>query len=159
MFIVHQYLGSHRILNSPPLLCFPAPSHITDKGTFSFSLTILICAHVCSVTQSCLSHCDPMDCILLNSSAHGIFQARILEQVAVSYGRDTSRARDRICISLLLFHWQDSLPLTPPGKPVFSFSCPFQKLALGSCIILSPAPIVLFSRIHFLPIGMKLSFW
>ena len=31
------------------------------------------------VTQSCPAICDPMDCSLLRSSVHGIFQARVLE--------------------------------------------------------------------------------
>ena len=31
------------------------------------------------VAQSCLTHCDPMDCNLPGSSVHGIFQARVLE--------------------------------------------------------------------------------
>ena len=39
----------------------------------------------CSVTQSCLTLCDPMDCSPPGSSVHGIFQARIL--VATSYSR------------------------------------------------------------------------
>ena len=33
---------------------------------------------MCSVSQSCPTLCDPMDCSSLGSSAHGIFQARIL---------------------------------------------------------------------------------
>ena len=35
------------------------------------------------VTQSCLALCDPMDCSLPGSSIHGIFQASVLEWVAV----------------------------------------------------------------------------
>ena len=35
------------------------------------------------VTQSCLTLCDPMECSLPGSSVHGIFQARILEWVAI----------------------------------------------------------------------------
>ena len=31
--------------------------------------------------------CDPMDCSLPGSSVHGVFQARILEWVAISYSR------------------------------------------------------------------------
>ena len=31
------------------------------------------------VTQSCPTLGDPMDCSLLDSSVHGIFQARVLE--------------------------------------------------------------------------------
>ena len=37
------------------------------------------------VTQSYLTLCDPMDCSLPGSSVHGIFQARILEWVAISF--------------------------------------------------------------------------
>ena len=44
---------------------------------------------VCPVAQSCLT-LDSMDCSLPGSSAHGIFQARILEWVAVSYSRGSS---------------------------------------------------------------------
>ena len=36
------------------------------------------------VTQSCLTPSDPMDCSLSGSSIHGIFQARVLEWVAIS---------------------------------------------------------------------------
>ena len=39
----------------------------------------------CSVTQSCLTLCDSMDCSPPGSSVHGISQRRILEQVAISY--------------------------------------------------------------------------
>ena len=42
---------------------------------------------MCSVAQSCLTLCDPMDCNLPGSSGHGIFQARILEPVAISSSR------------------------------------------------------------------------
>ena len=43
----------------------------------------------CSVTTSCLTllFCDPMDCSLPGSSVRRIFQARILERVAVSFSR------------------------------------------------------------------------
>ena len=44
-------------------------------------------ACVCSVAQSRLMLCDPMDCSLPGSSAHGNFQARILESVATSYSK------------------------------------------------------------------------
>ena len=37
------------------------------------------CCCCCSVTKSCLTLCDPMDCSTPGSSVHGISQARILE--------------------------------------------------------------------------------
>ena len=40
------------------------------------------------VAQSCLTLCDPMDCSLPGSSVHGIFQASVLEWVAISSSRD-----------------------------------------------------------------------
>ena len=46
------------------------------------------------VTQSCPSLRDPMDCSLPGSSVHGIFQARVLEWVAISFSRGSSRRRD-----------------------------------------------------------------
>ena len=42
------------------------------------------------VTQSCPTLCDPVDCSLLGSSVHGIFQARVLEWVAISFSRGPS---------------------------------------------------------------------
>ena len=38
---------------------------------------------LCSVAQSCLTLCDPMDCSPPCSAVHGILQARILEGVAI----------------------------------------------------------------------------
>ena len=37
------------------------------------------------VAQLCPSLCDPMDCSLPGSSIHGIFQARVLEWVAIAF--------------------------------------------------------------------------
>ena len=42
----------------------------------------------CSVAQLCLTLYDHMDCSLPGSSVHGIFQARILEWIAISSFRD-----------------------------------------------------------------------
>ena len=46
------------------------------------------------VAQSCPTLCDPMDCSPPGSSVHGIFQARILEWVAISFSRGSSPPRD-----------------------------------------------------------------
>ena len=37
------------------------------------------------VTQLCLTLSDPVDCSLPGSSVHGIFQARVLEWVAIAF--------------------------------------------------------------------------
>ena len=51
------------------------------------------------VAQSCLTLCDPMDCSLTGFSVHGIFQARVLEWVAISFSRGSSWPRDRTWVS------------------------------------------------------------
>ena len=45
------------------------------------------------VTQSCLTLCNPIDYSLPGSSVHGIFQAGILEWVAVPFFRRSSPPR------------------------------------------------------------------
>ena len=51
------------------------------------------------VVQSYPTLCDPMECSLLGSSVHGILQARILEEVAVSFSRGSSQPRDQTWVS------------------------------------------------------------
>ena len=46
------------------------------------------------VAQSCPTLCYPMDCSLPGSSVHGIFQARVLEWVAIAFSRGSSSPRD-----------------------------------------------------------------
>ena len=51
------------------------------------------------VAQSCLTLCNPMDFSLPGSSIQGVFQARILEWVAISLSKWSSRPRDRTWVS------------------------------------------------------------
>ena len=70
-----------------------------------------ICALcVCSVTQLCSTLCDPMECSLPDSSVHGILQARILEWVAMTSSRGSSRSKDL----LHLLHKQAPFFTTTP---------------------------------------------
>ena len=72
---------------------------------------------VCLVPQS-LTLCGPMNCSPSSSSIRGIFQARILEWVAISSSRRSFRPRDQTSISCSLLHWQvGSLPLSHVGSP------------------------------------------
>ena len=79
------------------------------------------CVCMCLVAQLCPTFYSTMNCSLPGSSVHGIFQARILELVAISYSRGSSWPRDRTGL-LCLLHWQEnSLPLVPPRKPLRSW--------------------------------------
>ena len=48
----------------------------------------------CEVAQSCPTLCNPMGCSLPGSSIHGIFQARVVEGIAISFFRGSSWPRD-----------------------------------------------------------------
>ena len=62
----------------PTYLRFPPMDSTTDH---------VVLWYLCSVTQSYLTLCDPMDCSPPGSSVHGIFQARLLEWVAISFSK------------------------------------------------------------------------
>ena len=66
------------------------------------------------VTQLCLTLCNPMDCSLPGSSIHGIFQARILEWVAISFSRRSSQPRDWTQVSRI--EGGHALPFALPGE-------------------------------------------
>ena len=54
------------------------------------------------MSLSCVRLCDPMDCSLPGSSAHGIFQAVVLEWIAISFSRGSSQPRDRTLVSRIV---------------------------------------------------------
>ena len=73
-----------------------------------------VCAHIssCAHANSCLTLCNPMDYSPPGSSDHGISQTRILEWVAISSSKESSRPRDQThisCVSCIgrwiLYHW------------------------------------------------------
>ena len=61
------------------------------------------------VTQSRPTLRVPMDCSLPGSSIHGIFQARILEWVAISFSRGSSQPRDQTWVAFI--NWATKLYL------------------------------------------------
>ena len=74
------------------------------------------------VAQSCPTLCDPMDHSPPGSWVHGIFQARILESVAISSSRGSFWPRDPTCVSCIgrriLYHcaaWKATLRYSIPG--------------------------------------------
>ena len=85
------------------VFCLRPPSSVTIFITAVKSELFLekydVCVCVCSVTQLCPSVCDRMDCSLPGSSVHGIYQARLLEWVAMPSSRGSSWPRDQTCVS------------------------------------------------------------
>ena len=54
---------------------------------------------MCMMCAKLLPFCDSIDCNLLDSMAHGILQARILEKVAMHSSRESSQPRNGTPIS------------------------------------------------------------
>ena len=63
------------------------------------------------VIQLCPTLCDSMNCSLPGSSIHCIFQARVLEWVAISFSKGSSQSRDQTQISCTA---TGALPSEPP---------------------------------------------
>ena len=75
----------------------------------------------CMYAPSCLTLWDPMDCSLPSSPVHGIFQARILKWVVISFSRGIFPIQGSNPRPQRLLRWQaDSLPLS---HPVFYYLC------------------------------------
>ena len=83
-------------------LPFPSPGGLPKPGIKSVSPALaggfFTTKGEGEVAQSCLTLWDPMDCSLPGSSVHGLFQARVLEWVAISFSRGSSRPKDRIWV-------------------------------------------------------------
>ena len=73
---------------------------------YTMGTLLLFC---CLVAKLCPSLCDPMDSSPPGSSVRGIFQARILEWVAISFSRGSSWPRDWTVVLLhprwILYRW------------------------------------------------------
>ena len=54
------------------------------------------------VSRSCPTLCDTIDCSLPGSSVRGIFQAIVLEWIAISFSRGSSQPRARTRVSLIV---------------------------------------------------------
>ena len=86
------------------LLCHRLIDHRCMGLSLGFlSCSIDLCFCFCAsggglVAKSCLT-CDPMNCSLPGSSVHRTSQARILEWVAISFSRGSSRHSNRTSVS------------------------------------------------------------
>ena len=88
------------------------------------------CAHASSGAQSCPILCKPIDSSPPGSSNHGIFQARVLEWVAISFSRGSCWPRDQTCLSCISWMQRDSLSLSHWGSPLLEYK--FLKIFFGN---------------------------
>ena len=83
--------------------------------------------------QQCPTLSDPVDCRPSGSSISGIFQARILEWVAISSSRESCQPRDRAHVSCVPCIGRQILYNAPPGKPQWLTRA--LKVWLWNCIV------------------------
>ena len=75
-------------------------------------------------TKLCTTLCSSMGYSLPGLSIHGIFQAKILEWVAISFSRGSSQPRNRTHVSCLAGRF---FTTEPPGKPSYLYSIILKK--------------------------------
>ena len=109
--------------------------------TVDWQLPCVVCVSVCvgacacMCAQVCPTLWDPMDSSLSGSSILGIFQARILSWVAISFFRESSQPRDWTCISLVTWNGRQILYHCPtwealPAPLGFHKLCVYCQIAL-----------------------------
>ena len=75
------------------------PEKLKKKLWYIYIMQLFCCCFL--VTQLYPTLCDRMNCRPPGFPIHGIFQARILEWVALSFSRGSSLLRDQICTAYL----------------------------------------------------------
>ena len=75
--------------------------HSVSSDSTLHVLTSLSMKKWSEVAQLCLTLCDPVDCSLSGSSFYGIFKARVLEWIAISFSRGSSWPRNRNRVSCI----------------------------------------------------------
>ena len=111
---LYSATAATKSLQSCPTLCDPidgsppgsphprdSPGNNTGMGCH-FLLQCMKVKSEREVAQSCLTLRDPTDCGLPGSSVHGIFQAIVLEWIAISFSRGFSPPRGRTRVSRIV---------------------------------------------------------
>ena len=112
----HQaFSAMRRVLSDHQGALGPGPARSLKQACRAHSSTLWLRdgrPRVCMHALSRVWLCDPMGCSLPGSSVLGIYQARILEWVAISCFRRSSWPRDRTRVScgscigrLVLYQW------------------------------------------------------
>ena len=117
---VFSFLNLENLIQNSYFFSFHQPESNRKEGRRQYHVLRSLLLYVL-IIQSCLTLCDPMDCSPPGSSVHGIFQATILEWVALPSSRGSSRPSNQAslsyvsCIVRWAFYHQGHL-----GSPSFS---------------------------------------
>ena len=86
----------------------------SSNTVICFGTNAMQCMHA----QLCLTLCDFVDCSPPGSPVHGLFQAGILEWVAISSSRGSSLLRDQSHNSCVSCTAGGFFTIEPPGMPI-----------------------------------------
>ena len=89
------------------------PNFLVGNNPFPFWAMLLLFTH-----KVMFDSCDPMNCNLPGSSIHGVFQARILEWVAIAFSREYSWPASLVSPALTKY----TLPQNHQGSPKTTLS-------------------------------------
>ena len=116
------YLSHSRMVS---ITCFQHACHFLTLEILLLLHSTICCCCCCLVPKSSPTLCDSMDCSPPGSTVHGIFQATILEWVAISFSRGVFPTQGS---NLRLLHWQeDSLLLDHQGSSQSTVISPLLK--------------------------------
>ena len=116
-WLITQPYGSHHhwspqtlsaSTTTPKLIVNDFTSYLARKKKKKY-IYIYTYTYTCSVTNSCLTLCDSMDCSLPGSSVHGNSQ----EWVTISFSRESSQIRNQTCIFCIGGRY---FTAEPPGR-------------------------------------------
>ena len=85
------WLSDSTTIGNRRMICIICSQHSWTRSEVKWSV----------VTELCSTLCNPLDCSLPGSSVQGIFQARILEWVAIPFSRAFPQPRDRSQVSCI----------------------------------------------------------
>ena len=115
------------------LLCpWDSPGKNTGVGCH-FLLQCMRVKSESEVAQSRLTLCDPMDCSLPGSSVHGIFQASVLEWVAIAFSMGTplhaSNSSWPFILHMVMYMFQSYFLILPFPSPTETRSLFFMSVS------------------------------
>ena len=102
---------------------------------FSASKFALKWSEVKLLSRFRLFFCNPIDCSLPGFSVYGIFQARILDWVAISFSRRSSQPRDWTRVSRIVGR---CFPVWDPLLGVILTPCRIHKRIYSSLLAVTP---------------------
>ena len=127
----------------------------------SFSQTHVYYLCICNTCNTCVLqicytihtyiyiYCNPMGCSLPGSSVHGIFQAIVLEWIAISFSRGSSQARDRTRVSHTVDRRLTVWATREVQRNFRAFKKSFSTLN-GKYLFLFPDPCLLFVLLQYM---------